>query len=182
MRNKKQYIQDFDELNTLVNEADLSEVEETIETSLVLAAKRGIEDTEDDLDFLLDTGMIGDFLAKTISKVIDGKTWNERVRECILDGDARGINKIAETEYHRVYNEASMMVAKAYQKVTERPVTKTWITVNDDKVRGTHELLGGLTKALDEPFYTYDGDSALYPSNFKKASNNINCRCYLKYR
>jgi hypothetical protein len=47
----------------------------------------------------------------------------------------------------------------------------------DEKVRDTHKYLEGMTVALDEEFYTYDGDHAPAPHGFTKVENNANCRC-----
>ena len=51
----------------------------------------------------------------------------------------------------------------------------------DDKVRDTHSYLQSKKVPIGEEFFTYDGDSALYPGGFKSAENNVNCRCFLTY-
>lgn len=53
--------------------------------------------------------------------------------------------------------------------------------MEDDKVRDTHDYLEGMSVGIDEEFYTYDGDHALYPGGFENAQNNVNCRCFLTY-
>lgn len=185
MKNKNKYIQEFDELNTLISQAELSEVKELTETMLLLAYKRGVEDTEDDLDYFFDNELIIDEMAKSINKKIDGQTWQDRIEKIVNEvsfgGDAAGIQKIAETEYHRVYNEASIATAERIQKDSGKPVMKKWVTVKDDKVRATHEPLEGIEKPLNEKFYTIDGDEALAPGGFSKAENVVNCRCTLEY-
>lgn len=87
------------------------------------------------------------------------------------------IKPIVESEFHRVYNTAASDCAEQSGYDTY----KTWLTMLDDKVRDTHSYLEGITIPSDAMFYTYDGDSALYPGGFKSASNNANCRCILQY-
>lgn len=63
-----------------------------------------------------------------------------------------------------------------------RVVEKVWATMEDERVRTTHEFLDGVGVPLDTLFFTIDGDSARYPGDFTKAENNTNCRCILTYR
>lgn len=89
---------------------------------------------------------------------------------------------VADTEAHRVINVASYEAAEAYQKAhPQATVFKTWNTMEDDRVRDTHFYLEGSTVPLDARFYTYDGDSALFPGDFEFPQNVINCRCWLTY-
>lgn len=179
------YIQTFDELNVLAQNTDEDERVDVAETFLVMAYKRGVEDTEDMLDYLIDTEQDEDFfndrtseMQKTIYEKIDGKTFEERINEGLSPEEYQ---RVLETEYHRVYNETALATAKRIEQATGRSLTKTWRTVLDNKVRATHEPLEGLTKALDEKFYTIDGDESLYPGGFGMASNNCNCRCLLDF-
>ena len=106
---------------------------------------------------------------------IDDKTYADRVKEHFLDADFEGILRVADTESHRLYNEAVYESAKKSGK----EVYKTWETMKDDRVRETHDYLEGVTVPLNERFYTIDGDSARYPGDFSLASNDVNCRCIL---
>lgn len=63
-----------------------------------------------------------------------------------------------------------------------RVVEKVWATMEDERVRTTHEFLDGVGVPLDTLFFTIDNDSARYPGDFTKAENNVNCRCWLNYR
>lgn len=84
------------------------------------------------------------------------------------------IIRIADTEMHRIANQAALDTAKyAGAKY------KTWATMLDDKVRDTHDYLEGMTVGIDEDFYTYDGDHAPAPGLFELPENSINCRCEL---
>ena len=63
-----------------------------------------------------------------------------------------------------------------------RVVEKVWATMEDERVRTTHEFLDGVGVPLDTLFFTIDGDSARYPGDFTKAENNCGCRCWLNFR
>lgn len=91
------------------------------------------------------------------------------------------LSRLAETEAHRVLNEAILDSALEYAKNNpEKTVTKTWATMLDDRVRETHDYLEGVTVPVDARFYTFDGDSAMAPGGFSKPQNSINCRCILR--
>lgn len=91
------------------------------------------------------------------------------------------LSRLAETEAHRVLNEAILDSALEYAKNNpDTTVTKTWATMLDDRVRETHDYLEGVTVPVDSRFYTFDGDSAMAPGGFSKPQNSINCRCILR--
>ena len=91
------------------------------------------------------------------------------------------LSRLAETEAHRVLNEAILDSALDYaEKHPDKNVTKTWATRLDDRVRETHDYLEGVTVPVDARFYTFDGDSAMAPGGFSKPQNSINCRCVLR--
>lgn len=105
------------------------------------------------------------------------KTFEDRVADHVLTGDLQGLQTLAESEFHRVYNAAVLDGGHQYQSSVGYGVTKNWYTVMDDKVRETHRYLEGASVSLDEEFWTFDGDHAAYPGGFTKAENNVNCRC-----
>ena len=49
----------------------------------------------------------------------------------------------------------------------------------DDRVRDPHAYMEGLTVGLDDMFYTYTGDGAMYPGGFGVPELDINCRCFI---
>ena len=120
---------------------------------------------------------------EVINKPVDGKTFEDRVR-AYLNGDmgdttgtpAEAIARVADTDSVRIYNEAKLTVAKQ-----NGAREKTWHTMGDNKVRDTHEPLDGVTAPVDGDFYTWDADKAPAPGQFSKASNNVNCRCWLTF-
>lgn len=153
------------------------------------------EEEEDIIDELLDlfllayatgNGVTNDNLSSswkpTVDEVMDtvdakvaGKTWEERVREYAENGGtADDIVRIAETETHRIANEAALNTARK-----AGATSKTWQTMMDDRVRETHDYLLGVTVGINDDFITFDGDSAPAPGMFSLAENNVNCRCEL---
>lgn len=107
----------------------------------------------------------------TVNLQIDGKTFRDRVTEDTTPDD---ILRLIDTEAHRDYNTAVFDAATLSGK---KGIRKRWYTMLDDRVRDTHQYLEGMTVGLNDRFYTYDGDSALFPGGFMLAQNNVNCRC-----
>ena len=123
-------------------------------------------------------GISRDRMGQTVDAVIAGKTWEDRVREWYEaeNGTVDDIIRIIETESHRIYNDSILDVGEQAEEDTGG-VSKTWFTALDDRVRETHEYLEGETVPVNERFYTFDGDSAMYPGGFTMPQNNIQCRC-----
>ena len=118
-----------------------------------------------------------DDVMDTVDAKIAGKTWRERTEEYFENGGTvDDIVKIVETESHRDANEAALTTA-IYGGATK----KTWLTMQDLRVRDTHIPLEGQTIPIDADFYTWDGDHAPAPGLFSLPENNINCRCQLKF-
>lgn len=95
--------------------------------------------------------------------------------------DVSAIQRVVETEYHRMYNTGAWDYANSFQEKTGRTMYKRWETMLDDKVRDTHIYLQSDAVPLDEAFFTFDGDSAMYPGGFTLAENNCGCRCWVEY-
>lgn len=112
----------------------------------------------------------------------NGKDFRDRIGEYYDTGDYEAINRVIETETHRMYNDGVLNAAYVAQKsesANGKQYYKRWETMLDDRVRDTHDYLEGVKVPLDSRFYTYDGDSARYPGDFSDPSNNINCRCVI---
>lgn len=151
-------------------------MEDTIEDLLIMAYIFGTDAANEDLGTNIqpDTNKLN----ISLNKPIKDKTWKDRLNEYKdLENPIDEIMRIAETESHRIYNEAMYDTAIS----SGLSVNKTWITMLDNKVRDTHDFLEGVSVKLDERFYTNDGDSALMPGGFERADNNINCRCELYF-
>ena len=105
-----------------------------------------------------------------------GEDFTDRIRQWAEKGDLDAIIRVAETDANRVINEASATTAKrAGAKY------KTWVTMEDDRVRPTHQYLHGMKIPANDYFVTFDGDKAKEPNKFSKAENNVNCRCKVFY-
>lgn len=104
----------------------------------------------------------------------DGKTFRDRITE---DTTQEEILRLIDTEAHRDYNTGVYDAATISGK---SGIRKQWYTMMDDRVRDTHRYLEGVTVGLNDRFWTYDGDSALYPGGFMLPSNNVNCRCIVR--
>lgn len=122
-----------------------------------------------------------DRMYDSVYEAIAGKTWEERIREYVLnDGTPADIARVIDTETHRVINQGIFDAADVAQDVNGLRINKTWVTMMDTRVRDTHDYLHGVTIPLKDRFYTYDDDSARYPGEFSKPENNVNCRCVLR--
>lgn len=148
---------------------------------------------DDFLDFLVDAYLMGsreagemlgiepdintDRMYEVIFRVIAGETFEDRVRTHVDNNDLPAMEILAESEFHRVYNAAGMDGARQ----AGEGVMKTWNTMEDFRVRATHDFIDKVTKPLEEEFYTFDGDHAMQPGGFILPENNVNCRCWLTF-
>ena len=175
---------DFDEINALVqvafNDPD-EDMTEVVTDILINAFLEGIRAVEDMLDYSLDMGNDLTSMRNILYTKIDGKTFEDRVKEYTESGDLEAIKTVAETESHRVFEASAYGTAKAIEIDSGRKVGKKWNTRQDGLVRETHVYLEGDVVGLDEKFFTYDGDSAYYAGGFEKAENNCGCRCNITY-
>lgn len=184
----KRYVTALDELNILMaascflaegdDEERARQVVNDLHSALIRAYRLGIQNASE----MLGAELAADLreMEAAIFAAVGDKTFEERAAEHIRN-DRRGrLRTLAETEFHRVYNRAVDDGARAYARREGRGVTKTWYTMQDDKVRDTHDYLEGMTVPVGQDFYTYDGDHAAYPGGFEKAANNANCRCIVK--
>lgn len=82
---------------------------------------------------------------------------------------------IARTEGHRI-QEASRSDAQHRAKNIGADVVKQWDSALDGKTRDTHRQLDGQIREIDDPFEV-DGKKAMYPGEFGRPEEDINCRC-----
>lgn len=119
-----------------------------------------------------------DEMQRVINEPVADKTYKDRIRE-YLDDESSTVEdfvRVAETDATRVYNAGVVDGGKASGVPGVR---KQWITMDDDRVRSTHDYLADMVVPLNEDFYTYDGDHARAPGLFTLPENNIGCRCTL---
>lgn len=120
-----------------------------------------------------------DVMEQTINEPVAGKTYRDRIQE-YLDTDGSTVEdfqRVAETDATRVYNAGVVDGGKASGVPG---VMKQWITMDDDRVRSTHDYLSEMVVPLNDDFYSYDGDHARAPGLFSDPSNNCNCRCSIR--
>lgn len=117
-----------------------------------------------------------DVMEQTINERIAGKTFKQRITEYLDDENStvEDFQRVAETDATRVYNAGVVDGGKASGVPG---VMKQWITMEDEKVRSTHEYLQSMTVSLNDDFYSWDGDHARAPGMFTLPENNVNCRC-----
>lgn len=116
-----------------------------------------------------------DDMNKSVFKDIAGKDWEQRVSE-YYDSDSGTIDdviRVVDTDMNRIYNDAILDVGER----ADGSVMKTWQTMEDERVRSTHDYINGETIPVDKRFWTWDGDSARYPGDFTLPQNNCGCRC-----
>lgn len=188
----------FDEINRLEDELILSTFEvdgvrrsrkdkheciDEVFELLCLAYLEGTEAVAKEFGIDIDFFGLGHQMNQSVFKQFNGKDFRDRVGEYYDAGDYESINRVIETETHRIYNDAVLNAANIVRdtktaETGEKPVImKRWKTMLDERVRDTHDYLEGRTVPLDELFFTFDGDSAMYPGGFENPENNINCRC-----
>ena len=119
-----------------------------------------------------------DEIHKTIYQKIDGATWEDRVWTWYETGGTEGdIARIAETEAHRDGNAAAYETAiKAGAK------EKTWVCMMLPTSRDTHVYLNGTTVGIEDEFYTFAGNHAMYPGQFGVAEEDVNCLCQISFK
>lgn len=117
----------------------------------------------------------------SIYKKIAGKDFAERIAEYAESGTVDEIMRVADTDSHRVYNEAVMNTAENADSEVRKSgeqIYKRWETMLDDRVREPHRWLEGVEIPLDADFIV-EGDRAKAPGGFESPELNINCRCVL---
>lgn len=123
--------------------------------------------------------MLGEFLGldeeklyESLTRPTAGETYLDRINKHFDEGNLKMIYTLADTEFHRMFNEG------IYENAVGAK-TKKWLTMLDDKVRDTHYYLEGKEIPFEDEFYTFDNDHAFAPGMFEKVENNANCRCIL---
>lgn len=126
-----------------------------------------------------------DDMNRAVFKVVAGKNWEQRITEYLDDenGTVDDVIRVVDTDMNRIYNDSILNVGERAEDEepvdgAQKPtVMKKWVTMADDRVRDTHDYLEGTSVPVNRRFYTFDGDSAMYPGGFELPQNNINCRC-----
>lgn len=181
------YALGFDELNILTAtsfytaEGGISERVRQIADDLLSFLINGYSLGVKNAGIMLDSELTVDVdaMEDAIYLVIEGKTFEDRVADHVRANDLSGLQTLAESEFHRVYNAGVVDGGREYIDNGNFGVSKTWGTMRDELVRETHNYLESTSVPLEDDFYTFDGDHAPYPGKFIKAENNVNCRCFV---
>lgn len=118
-----------------------------------------------------------ELLLLALDKEYDGISIYDKFDTYYDEGDVDSLKVLMDSEFHRCYGQGGMDMALHSGK----QVLKTWETMQDDRVRETHDFLDGVTIPLGEKFVTLDMDEAMFPGDFKLPENVVNCRCWLSY-
>ena len=162
----------FDELNLLKSQVEMGvmpteALEDEFEEMLIDLYLMGFADVQK----LVETEPNAKDLREAVFRKFDGKDFRDRLRE--HSGNVPDTLRVLDTDANRVYQAGQYDAAKR----SGEKLFKTWRTMEDPKVRDTHDYLEGMKVPVEDDFYTYDGDHAPYPGAFEMASNNVNCRC-----
>lgn len=170
--------------NTLINKIMLNDVLEKNRKGVIYDLKQAI-------NIGITNGETVDMVAKRISKT--------------LDGDYKKSIRVARTEVHRVREAGLNEGAKDFDTQLQEADTgmrmaKIWHTMKDNRVRpnvvrkskkGTvtkmghganHQQMEGQTVLADEQFELSDGNMTDAPGQSGIASQDINCRCFVRYK
>lgn len=174
---------------------DRKRLEDTIFELITMGYAYGIEvaglDLEQDIPLRYER-MVDTAWAKTAGETFADRlhTHLSEAEEALASEDPEAVAKrltdqlsvIAETETHRAINTGGLDGAQEYAgSHGNESIFKTWVTMEDDRVRLEHDLLDGATVPLNARFYAWSGDSARFPGDFASPELNINCRCILRY-
>lgn len=97
-----------------------------------------------------------------------------------LGGDASKAVRVAQTEAHRVHEQANLESAEHAEDMGIS-MKKIWTATLDDATRDAHQELDGETIGMDEDFTSSAGGRGPGPGQMGNAADDINCRCTLTY-
>ena len=103
-----------------------------------------------------------------------------------LDGDYQKAARIVRTEAARAREAGHLASALEIDDTLKQGVSgmrlcKTWKTMKDGRVRDQHGSMEGVTVWADEDFTLPDGHKTPAPKQSGIASQDLNCRCTVKY-
>lgn len=178
----------FDEINALKeqisvhfedgrirSEKDRDEIIDEMFDLFLLAYMNGVESVNASMgaEIKPDT----DTVRETVFEKINGKTWEERVRDYYDNGGTEyDIDRIIETEAHRDANEAAYNTARG-----AGATRKVWHCMMLPTSRDDHIWLDGVEAPIDGYFYAPGGERTLYPGQWGVPDQDCNCLCWLTY-
>lgn len=130
-----------------------------------------------------DTDHLKKRITNNISRGIATADSYKNIARNIANDSNVGFNnamRIARTEGHRIHSN-SAFDAQLEAKAAGADVVKQWDSTMDGKTRTHHRLLDGQIREVEEPF-EMGGMKPMYPSDFGRPEEDINCRCALLQR
>lgn len=114
---------------------------------------------------------------------IAGETFEQRISKRIDEGtlDMETLNRILETDWHRMEETGAYDTARTVSAKTGRNAYKIWNTMLDDRVRDSHWGMEGQAVPMDQKFRSMDGNETMFPGEFGIAEEDCNCRCFVSY-
>lgn len=183
---EQRYLAYFDELNVLARQIDVNtwtvdEAQRRVNSILEDAYLLGYFDAGFELDDYPERIADRSKMSNLLTVRFEGQDTEDRVAECIIERDSERLRTVLETEWHRMYGGGGKDRAEEVEEESGARIYKVWHTMRDLRVRDTHRPLEGVRVPRNAFFWTWDGDSALYPGSFRSAANNVNCRCRVTY-
>ena len=117
-------------------------------------------------------------VCSAVLKGFEGKISDEKVAKAIVRAlrcDADSARQIAQTDLTRIAGFAAWRGARraGFKR-------KIWMTSQDHVVRSTHAAMDGQVRAIDEPFTSPSGATAMFPGEFGIAAEDDACRCAMR--
>ena len=166
---------EYGESGTPITDFALEDIIEDLLDIFLLAMARGVLSVNEQFGTEYKPSAVQ--VEKTIYEKIDGVTWEDRVRTWYENGGTTAdVIRIAETESHRIGNEAAYTAAKEVGATR-----KTWHCMMLPTSREEHIWLNGVTVPIDAEFYNEKGQSTLYPGQWGVPEQDVNCLCELSY-
>ena len=167
----------FNESGTQIkSKEDCDSLLDMLEDLFLLAYANGVRVSNESLAAFIEP--TAEDVKKTVDKKIAGKNWRERVLEYFRNGGTiADIERIAETEAHRDSNAGAYETAKA-----AGATQKVWHCMMLPTSRDTHVYLDGVTAPIDGEFYSFKGDSTMFPGEWGIAEEDCGCLCWLTYK
>lgn len=165
----------FNEDGHIASKKDCEDIIDEMLDLYLLALENGVNSVNE--KFQLDIELSPDVVDAIINMKIEGATWKDRVWTWYEEGGTEAdIVRIAETEAHRDGNTGAFEAA-----ILAGATQKTWVCMMLPTSRDTHIYLDGTTIALEDEFYTFEGNHAMFPGQFGVAEEDVNCLCELSF-
>lgn len=170
----KQRLQDAKQADTAAFERSKGKYIDEVTDLLLMAYFYGQTDVMDQLGATLP--MSERRVRAVLEQPVAGKTYKERLSEYIEQGNLGDIDRVIETETHRVYNQA------AFEAAREAGATmKTWNCMMLPTSRDSHVYLNDVTIPMDAAFYSINGGTTMFPGQWGIAEEDVNCLCTLTF-